>query len=443
MPTIPGPTTPAIVQRVQFLRDPIGLIESCGKAYGEVFALKLSKPGWIFLSNPSDVRELYSDGRDTYAAGAAKRGIFGKLLGDSSSLLLDGSAHRTRRKLLVPKFRGENMRAQSDAIRELTSRAVESWLSRGRINLHDELHALVRSAMLETIFGSRAPRSLYSALEEWANKAVGSKLLMFPALQVDLGAWSPWGRIERIKAIVDREVYAEIRRRRAESEQEDLLGCLLAAAGENGQRLTDHEIRDEVLTLVVAGHEITASVLSWLFYAIVSRPEVLAKVRRELAETNGRVDDLTYVDAVMRESMRYYSTIPNGSARIAKKPTSIRGYQIPSGALVTVALHLLHRRSEIFEHAHEFMPERFLGSKFAPFEYAPFGGGDRRCLGMAIAIHELKTIVATVLGRVDLVSELEIVRPVRRGAFVAPERGLPVKVHQVVQSHREANRQAG
>jgi cytochrome P450 len=184
-------------------------------------------------------------------------------------------------------------------------------------------------------------------------------------------------------------------------------------------------------------------VLSWLFYAIMSRPAVLANVRRELAETGGRVEELTYLDAVMRESMRYYSTIPNGSARIATKPVNIRGFEIPAGALVTVALHLLHRRAEIFDKPDEFDPQRFVGSKFAPFQYAPFGGGDRRCLGMSIAMHEMKTIVSTAVSRVELVSELAAVRPVRRGAFVAPEAGLPVKVSEFLRPGREANRQAG
>lgn len=431
MTSVPGPTTPALVQRVQYLRDPIRVIESCAAEYGDIFRLRLSKQGWVFLCNPADVRELYTEGRDTYAAGEAKRSVFGKLLGNSSSLLLDGAAHHKRRKLLVPKFRGDNIRAQSEALRELTSDAIASWLARGRVNLHDELHTLVRNAMLRTIFGAGAPATLYTAVEEWATNAIGSKLLMFPALQVDLGPWSPWGRIERIKQRVDREVYAEIRRRRTAPEQDDLLGCLLTATGEDGQRLNDNEVRDEVLTLVVAGHEITASVLSWLFYAIVSRPGVLAKVRSELAAASGRIEDLTYLDAVMRESMRYYSTIPNGSARIVKTPTRISGHEIPAGALVTVALHLLHRRPEIFDEPERFMPERFLESKFAPYEYAPFGGGDRRCLGMAIAIHELKTIVATVLERVELTSVLSRVRPVRRGAFLAPQAGLPIRVAPV------------
>jgi unspecific monooxygenase len=276
---------------------------------------------------------------------------------------------------------------------------------------------------LQAIFGpfaSGVSPILFDALEVFTNKAVSSKLLMFPSLQVDLGPWSPWGRIERIKEQVDREVFAEIARRRSTPEQDDLLGCLLTATGEDGHTLTDSEIRDEILTLVVAGHEITASVLCWLFYAIISRKHVLYGVRQELAakSTGGQaqVDELVYLDAVMR------------SARIVLSPTTIRGFDVPAGALVTVAMHLLHRRPEIFADPEQFMPERFLGSKFSPYEYAPFGGGDRRCLGMAIAIHELKTIVATVLDRVDLACSLGSVRPVRRGAFLAPEAGLLVEV---------------
>jgi len=428
----PGPSTPALLQRVRYLRDPLGVIDACAKQYGDVFRLNLSKQGWVFLCNPADVRELYAEGSDTFAAGEAKRSVFGKLLGSSSSLLLDGPAHRRRRKLLVPKFRGDNMRAQSDLLRELCATAVEQWVRRGRIRLHDELHELVRRAIVHSIFGQHESRELFAAIGTFADKAVGSKLLMFPSLQVDLGPWSPWGRIERIIKNVDREVYAEIARRRSAPPQDDLLGSLLEATGEDGQALSDTEVRDEILTLVVAGHESTTAVLSWLFYAIVSRPQVLANGRRELADRlrpgEWRVDELVYLDAVMREALRFYSTIPNGSARIARVPTKIHGFDIPAGALVTVAMHRLHRRPEIFMDPDRFVPDRFLTAKPAPYQFAPFGGGDRRCLGMAIAIHEVKTIVATVLSHVDLRCSLSTVRPIRRGAFLAPQDGLPVEV---------------
>lgn len=423
----PGPSTPALLQRVRYLRDPLGLIEACAKQYGDVFRLNLSKQGWVFLCNPIDVRELYTEGRDTFAAGEAKRSVFGKLLGSSSSLLLDGTAHRRRRKLLVPQFRSDNIRAQSDLLRDLCATAVKQWVRRGRIRLHDELHQLVRRTIMHSIFGQHESRELFAAIGTFADKAVGSKLLMFPSLQVDLGPWSPWGRIERIIKSVDRAVYAEIARRRSAAPQDDLLGSLLEATGEDGQTLSDADVRDEILTLVVAGHEITTSVLSWLFYAIISRPEVVTRVRHEITERH-EVDELVYLDAVMRESMRFYSTIPNGSARIARAPTKIRGFDIPQGALVTVAMHQLHRRPEVFTEPDRFIPERFLTAKPAPYQFAPFGGGDRRCLGMAIAIDEVKTIVATVLRHVDLRCPLDTVRPIRRGAFLAPQDGLPVDV---------------
>ena len=428
----PGPSTPALLQRVRYLRDPLGLIAGCAKQYGDVFTLKLSKQGWVFLCDPVDVRELYAEGRDTFAAGEAKRTVFGKLLGSSSSLLLDGPAHHRRRKLLAPKFRGDNIRAQVDLLRDLCATAVAQWVRRGRIRLHDELHQLVRRAILHSIFGQHESRELFAAIGAFADKAVGSKLLMFPSLQVDLGPWSPWGRVEQIIKNVDRELYAEIARRRRAARQDDLLGSLLEATYEDGQALSDVDVRDEILTLVVAGHEITTAVASWLFYAIISRPDVLARVRHELMTSlkpdDWRVDELVYLDSVMRESMRYYSTIPNGSARIVRARTKIHGFEIPVGALVTVAMHQLHRRPEVFADPDRFVPERFLALKPAPYQYAPFGGGDRRCLGMAIAIQELKTIVATVLRHVDLRCPLEVVRPIRRGAFLAPQDGLPVDV---------------
>ncbi len=437
-PTARGP---AARHKLLFLVDPIALIEECERELGDAFRLKLSEPGWFFFSDPAHVKEIYTGDTDVLRAGEAKKGIFGKLLGSSSSLLLDGAPHLARRRLLLPQFRGEQMsRYTARIVRE--ARAAVAAMPLGRpFSMHERMHRLTLRIMLSALFGpeERASAGLWQALERFANHAASSRLLMAPALQWDLGPLSPWGRVVREVRHAETAVLSEIeRRRRASAPSADLLGLLMDATGEQGERLTDREIRDEVLTLVVAGHEITSMVTTWLVYAIASRSDVERRVRDELdaviADRDPEADDvarLAYLEAVLRESMRYYSTVPVGSARLVTRDVRIGGFDVPRGAVINVALHLLHRRPELFPSPNRFDPTRFTtGERVSPYHWAPFGGGTRRCLGMAFAMHEIQLIAAVLFSRLAITVPSERVRAVRRGAFVAPERGLRVVVER-------------
>jgi cytochrome P450 len=251
---------------------------------------------------------------------------------------------------------------------------------------------------------------------------------MFPALQRDLGPLSPWGRVlravDRAKTAALDEVVA---RRRDHVQASDLTGLLMGARDDDGSALSDAEIRDEILTMVAAGHETTAMALTWLTYAVFTRPAVVAQLVAELA-TKRPVDELPYLDAVVRESLRFYSLIPNGSGRLAKRPVRLGPYEIPAGSMVSVAFHALHRRADVFDQPDTFWPERFLTAKYSPYESAPFGGGSRRCLGMPFALFEIKLVIAMVLERFRIEIAQSRVRPAWRGAFLTPSKGLRVRL---------------
>jgi unspecific monooxygenase len=375
---------------------------------------------------------MYTAPDNVLAAGEGKIVIFGQLLGSSSTLLLDGDAHLARRRLLLPRFRGEVLQAFAPLVQRLGDRAVAK-LPRGQpFALHPMFHATAFEVIAHALFSATPEPQrtrLLEVLRTFANHAVTSRLLMFPTLQLDLGRLSPWGRVLRIVEATRQAVLAETMRRRSVSEATtDLTGLLLAAVHDDGSALTDVEIRDEIMTMVAAGHETTAMALTWLAYAIYSRPSVLARLRAEVTSCNDdQIDGQPYLDAVIRESLRFYSLIPNGSGRLAKRSLRLGGFDIPAGTMVTAALHAIHRDSSVFERPDEFWPERFSDGKYSTYEWLPFGGGTRRCLGMPFAMLEMKLLIASLVRTTDLEIVQSNVRPTWRGAFLMPSKGLRVR----------------
>jgi cytochrome P450 len=254
---------------------------------------------------------------------------------------------------------------------------------------------------------------------------------MMPKLQLDLGPRSPWGKVVRAVARARAELLAEIAARRAEpAGGQDILALLLAAHNEDGSALGDDEIVDEMMTMVAAGHETTAMALTWLAYAVYTRPSVLATLRAE-AKTGAPLAERPYLQAVVRESLRFYSVIPSGSGRIAKRAFQLGGYDVPAHAMVTVAFDAVHRKLEVFADAATFRPDRFIGAKLSPYEWIPFGGGTRRCLGMPSALFELQLVLAELVAGYDVRVVQRVVKPMWRGRFLTPTKGLIVRV-----SHR-------
>ncbi|MEO6771686.1 MAG: cytochrome P450 [Kofleriaceae bacterium] len=421
------------MQRLRYLRDPIGYLARCQRELGDIYMLKLVEPGMVFVGTPELAREVYTAGEDTLVAGEAKIAVFGSILGSSSTLLLDGAAHLRRRRLLLPEFRGEVMQQLAPAMIEACTRTLATLPHDREVALHPYLHRIAFDVIARALFSTtpaarRTPLEL--AMREFAERAVTSRWLMMPRWQLDLGPRSPWGKVVRAVARARAAIGLEVRQRRAATPEHagaDLLARLLAARDEQGDRLGDADVVDEVLTMVAAGHETTAMALTWLAYAVYTRPAVLAALRDE-ARGGSSLGERPYLQAVIRESLRFYSVIPNGSGRIAKRELELGGYTVPARAMVSVAFDAVHRKLDVFGDADAFRPERFLGAKLSPYEWIPFGGGTRRCLGMPSALVELQLVLSELVARYDLRIVQRVVKPMWRGRFLTPSKGLIVRV---------------
>jgi cytochrome P450 len=280
-------------------------------------------------------------------------------------------------------------------------------------------------------------REVLSSLLDIFNSPLSSSLLFFPFLQQDLGAWSPWGRFLRLRQQVDDLLYAEIRERKEKLDVsgDDILSLMLSARYEDGKPMTDIELRDELMTLLFGGHETTASALAWINYV----PEVGEKLLKELDSLGNdpetmEIAKLPYLSAVCSETLRIYPIVLFSFGRIVKSPIEIMGYEFEPGVMLVPSIYLTHHREDIYPEPKRFKPERFLERQFSPYEYFPFGGGNRRCLGYAFALFEMKLVLATVLSRFQLnLAESRPIKPVRRGITMTPSGG----VKMMMMSHSE------
>ena len=440
----PGPSSSSVIQTYRYTQNPLALLDECSARFGDIFTLRLvgSRP-WVMLSSPALVKAMFTAPPDAVHAGEANFSVFGPVTGPASVLTMDETPHRERRQMMLPQFHGDRMRVYFEQIRQITSEAVDTWRPGAEFALHRAMQSITLQVIIRAVFGVAAEerdahdRELVEALTDLANKAVGSSLLLAPPLQRDLGRWSPWGRVVRIIRRADAAIVAAIGRRRAAGdagERHDILSLLLQATGEDGSALTDREVRDELVVMLMAGHETTGTALTWAFERILSLPDVEARLRSELEFNAGRkpieVDHLArleYLDAFVKESLRMRPIMPAAGARVVKRPFEIGGYPIPADTILASAVYLLHRRPDLYPDPTAFKPERFLGKRVIdPYAWAPFGGGMRRCLGMPFALFEMKTVITTVLWRARLRARTTDARAVPRGFFLIPKRGLPV-----------------
>ena len=445
----PGPGIPRVLQLLQWVRRPLPFMEECARAYGDCFTIgfpglpgapaRSRRPTFVFFSHPEAIREIFTGDGEGLHAGEANS-FLEPLLGEHSLLFLDGSRHLRERRMMQPPFHGERMQAYGEVMRDITASVVDGWPVARPFPIHREMQRITLEVILRTVFGlDEGPRltRLRDLLVTLLDRATKPHVLL---LQVDLGPWSPWGRLVRIGREVDQILFAEIARCRAErsSTRTDVLSMLVAARDENGQPMTDQELRDEMFTLLVAGHETTATSLAWAFHRLLANPEVLERIRDELQGVTGggslepsRVASLEYLDAVVKETLRLNPILPVVARRLVT-PMRIGGRDLPAGVLATPCIYLAHRRPDVWPNPARFDPTRFVGLRPSPYSFLPFGGGVRRCLGMAFALYEMKVVLAEVLRRVTLrAAPGHQVRVVRRSITLAPSEGMPVVVDAV------------
>ena len=413
--TLPeGPREHPLVTTWRWLRKPQELMESNRARFGDVFTMKLpALPPIVMFCNPEAVKEVFADDGETLAAGKFNLSLRA-FLGDHSVLMLDGKEHMRHRKLLLPPFQGERMQAYGQAMIDLTNDSIDAWPLREAFAVHGRMQGITMRVIVRTVFGfERGPgfERMCALLTRMLDLASWPPLLI-PTFQVDLGRFSPWGRFQRTAAEVTAALLEQIRERRRDGEaatgRNDVLALLIAARDEQGAPLRDEEIMGELVTLLVAGHETTATTLAWAFRLVLGAPEVKTRLTSELslalaqgALTPERVSKLEYLDAVVRETLRLQPVVPI-VGRILERDTTLGGHALAKGTAVACSIFLAQRRASVYPDPTRFDPARFLGKKFTPNEFFPFGGGIRRCIGMAFALYEIKMVLATALCRTQL-----------------------------------------
>ena len=431
-----GPKTPPLLQIVQGIFRPMEYLEAARDRYGDIFTMRsLGFPPTVALSHPQAIQEVFTAEPNLFDTGTSNW-ILRPLLGENSLIQLDGLPHQRQRRLLMPPFHGERMRAYGQLICDLTKQVIGKWEIGKPFSIRSSTQEISLRVILSAVFGLdkgeryEQLRQLLSSLLDSFNSPWHSSLLFFPFLQRDLGPWSPWGRFLRQKQCIDALLTAEINQRRTQPPGEDILSLMMSAHDESGQPMTEAELRDELMTLLFGGHETTASALAWAFYWIHHLPEVRKKLLEELDTLSPDQDPSTiaklpYLSAVCSETLRIYPVLLFTFARILQAPLKIMDYQFEPGTVLAPCIYLTHHRQDLYPEPKRFRPERFLERQFSPYEYLPFGGGNRRCLGYAFALFEMKLVLATILSQVQLgLTDKRPVRPVRRGVTFTPSGGV-------------------
>jgi cytochrome P450 family 110 len=449
----PRPQMPRFLRTLKLIFRPIDYLDDYGKRYGDFFSVGSDENPFVYVSNPQAIQEIFTI--DAYQFDTAMRGgILYLLLGENSLLALDGTRHQRERRLLMPPFHGDRIRTYNQLICEITQQVTAAWQVGKPFKVRSFMQEITLSVILKAVFGLqegerlRQLRQLLSSMMDSIGSPASATMIFFPILQKDWGEWSPWGRFLRQKAEVDRLLYEEIRDRRTQNrlDGDDILTLLMSARDEDGQPMTDQELRDELMTLLVAGHETTASALSWALYWIHSLPQVREKLLLELANLPDKTDlnaiaRLPYLTAVCQETLRIYPIAVFVVPRVLKEPLTIMGYHFKAGTVLAPCIYLTHHREDLYPEPKQFKPERFLERQFSPYEYFPFGGSNRRCIGMALAMMEMKLVLATILSRFELaLTDNRPLKPVRRGLTVAAPGSLRMVAIAEVESLFEGGR---
>ncbi|BAY83849.1 cytochrome P450 [Calothrix parasitica NIES-267] len=433
---VKGPKTPRFAQLIEWIFKPLQLMEKSAKSYGDTFKLFLvGNNPMVFLSHPQAIKEIFTASPDKFDSGRGNK-LVASLLGEQSLVLLDGKLHQRQRKLLTPPFHGDRMKSYGDLICKITEKVISNWKIGEPFEVRNSMQEISLSVILQAVFGlSEGERydeikQLIGSILDISGSPLRAMLVFVPLLQKDLGAWSPWGSFLRQQKRLDDLLYAEINERRdnPNASREDILSLMVAARDEEGQPMTDQEMRDELMTLLVAGHETTASSLTWAFYWIHHLPEVRKKLLAELDAVDNQdlnsIIKLPYLDAVCAETLRIYPIALIAFPRIPKAPVKIMGREYPAETQLTPCVYLTHHREDLYPEPKKFKPERFIEKQYSPYEYLPFGGGNRRCIGMAFALFEMKLVLTTVLKNLDLsIVNNHQVKPTRRGGTLAPSGG--------------------
>jgi cytochrome P450 len=426
-----GPPWPTLVQFALWLRHPLELFRYCRARYGTPFTLSLSGLGNVVcFDDPDAIKDIFTGSSDTLHAGRANEPLR-PLLGQSSLLLLDGPRHLRERKLLLPPFHGERMHRYGEAMHRITERELARWPLGAPHAIHGHTQAITLDVILETVFGfDEGPRmdTMRDAIAD-VTHAFSNPAVMIPQLQRELGGFSPWSRFLRTRGRTDDVISAHIRHRRSRGGGDDVLSLMLAARYEDDRPMTDRELRDELVTLLAAGHETTATALAWTLHLLAEHPAILARVHEEIDRAGGSIDPkiaLPFLDAVAKESLRMRPVVV-AVGRVLQDDEQIGGFRLPKGTMVSPNIYLSHFNPKSWTDPDRFDPDRFVDARTNPYTFFPFGGGVRRCLGMAFALYEMRIILGAILAKHTVRPAPGVrIRAERRNVTMTPSNGMPL-----------------
>ena len=413
---------PSSVQTIGWWNRSIPLMERARARYGKRWTLRLlGAPPFVMLTDPDEIKQVFTAPPDVLHPGEGAR-ILEPVVGMRSVLLLDEGEHLAQRRLMLGAFHRERMEGLAALVDEVTERELALWPREQPVELHPRLQALTLEVILRAVFGlSPGPRldalrDNLTTILEWGS----GPITLLPALQVELGGRGPWARFLALRDRADALIYEQIAERRAEEgEGDDVLAMLMAARDEDGNAMTDVELRDELMTLLVAGHETTASQLAWAFERLAREPEVSATLTDAVDD-----GDDAYVTATIRESLRSRPVLPNVQPRLVKRPITVGDWDYEPGCCLVPNAYLVHHDPTIYPDPYRFRPERFLEREPGTYTWIPFGGGRRRCLGAGFAQLEMHAVLRAMYSqaRVRPVDDAHE-RPRRRAITLSPRHG--------------------
>lgn len=437
---------PLFIQKLQWLIDPVSYMESAAKLHPDIFAAGVATSREsdciVYINHPQAIQEILTNDRKKFAAPADVNKILEPLFGSQSLVMIDGESHKRRRQLLVPPFHGERMLAYGQIICDIAEAVFQQIPKNKPFAARPVLQEISLQVILQVVFGLRSGeryekiQQLLGLMLDVFKSPISSSPLLFPILQKDLGAWSPWGNFLRQRQQIDDLLYAEIaeRREKQDIERVDILSLMMSARDEDGNPMSDKELRDELMTLLFAGHETTATAMAWGLYWSNHLPQVKDKLLAEIDSLGNSPDPMSisrlpYLGAFCHETLRICPVAMLTFVRVVKEPVELLGYQLKPGNYVAGCMYLLHQREDLYPQPKEFKPERFLERQYSPYEFMPFGGGARRCVGDALAVFEMKVVIAKILSCYEMVlADTKPEKPQRRGITLAPANGVKMVI---------------
>ncbi|MFL0579190.1 cytochrome P450 [Dietzia sp. 179-F 9C3 NHS] len=397
----PGPRLPGMVQALATLAAPVAVFPRVARRYGVPFTLRLApeRRPIVAVSDPAHVREVFAGSPSVFHAGKGNE-LLRPILGDHSLLLQDGDEHARARRLLAPAFGRREIAGYRTLVEEVTAQQLDTWPRSGRVRAHVLLNQLTLEVILRVVFGVTD-----SARLDRIRPVVARAVDAGPVVMIGLGipalhrVW-PWSReLRDLEVLADflREEIADARRDPGLTERRDLLALLVRASAEDAQGLTDAELHHQLVTLVAAGHETTATAMAWSMLELARHPAIQDRCVAEVAEGG----ELPYLEAVLKESLRLHPVVPM-VMRELQEDTTLGGRPYPRGVTISPSIVLAHRDPAAYPSPREFDPGRFLGEVPSPTTWLPFGGGARRCIGASFALMEGEVILRQILERYRL-----------------------------------------